>query len=193
MSNFTSAYAGSQPPPWDIGRPQAAIVELVKQGVFSGRVLDVGCGTGENALLLAAHGIDALGIDQSEVAIERAKKKAHERKIAASFEVGNAMNLASYGPVDGVLDSGVWHIFDDERRALYTRNLAKVLRPGGLYVSLIVSDLEPGDLGPRRVSKRDLRDSFAEGWLIESIEPSLYENHLLPPAAQAHLSMIRRL
>lgn len=193
MTDTISAYAGSQPPPWDIGRPQAAIGELVKQGVFSGVVLDVGCGTGEHTLLLAARGVDARGIDPSELAIESARKKSQERGVVASFDVGSAMDLRGYGPVDGVLDSGVWHIFDDERRAIYMQNLAQVLRPGGLYLSLIFSELEPGDWGPRRVREQEIRDSFAEGWLIESIQPSHYENTAHPPAAKAHLSMIRRV
>ena len=44
------------PAPWDIGRPQPAIVHLVSGGGFvAGPVLDVGCGTGENTLHIALH------------------------------------------------------------------------------------------------------------------------------------------
>jgi 2-polyprenyl-3-methyl-5-hydroxy-6-metoxy-1,4-benzoquinol methylase len=59
---FSAMYeAGS--PPWDLGRPQPAFLELAKQGALAGRVLDVGCGTGEHALMAAARGFDATGID----------------------------------------------------------------------------------------------------------------------------------
>lgn len=193
MSTTVSAYSLPEPPPWDIGRPQRAIAKLVEAGLFTGRVLDVGCGTGEHTLLLAARGVDVLGIDPSEIAIERATKKSEERGIPAHFEVGSGLALAGYGQFDCILDSGVWHIFDDANRALYTQNLASALKPGGLYVSLIFSDLEPPGWGPRRVSEDEIRESFASGFQIESIEASLYENTHKPPGAKALLSKIRRV
>jgi predicted RNA methylase len=56
--DWDAVYAAGMPPPWDIGRPQPAFVRLARSGVLAGRVLDVGCGTGEHALLAAAHGAD---------------------------------------------------------------------------------------------------------------------------------------
>jgi SAM-dependent methyltransferase len=194
MTTTPSAYDLPEAPPWDIGRPQQAIRRLIEDGVFAGRVLDVGCGTGEHTLLLASMGIDVLGIDPSATAIARARGKSQQRNIPARFEVGSGLALGQegYGQFDGVLDSGVFHIFDDDNRALYVENLAAAIRHGGLYVSLIFSDLEPPGWGPRRVTEGEIRESFAEGWQIESIAPSLYENTHKPPGAKAHLSRIRR-
>jgi 2-polyprenyl-3-methyl-5-hydroxy-6-metoxy-1,4-benzoquinol methylase len=109
-------YAGGQPPPWDIGRPQPAFVRLAEQGLLSGRLLDVGCGTGENTLLAASHGADAMGVDVAAAAIERARHKASERGVAVSFEVADALALDQLDWVfDTVIDSGLFHTFDDAR------------------------------------------------------------------------------
>ena len=110
--SFDSAYIGT--PPWDIGTAQPAIAELAESGSFVGRVLDVGCGTGEHALLAAAMGLDATGIDSSPWAIALAREKAEARRLRARFLVGDALELGSLGEsFDTLVDSGVFHVFDD--------------------------------------------------------------------------------
>src|SRR4029077_17274591 len=89
--SWNSAYEGS--PPWDIGRPQPNFVMLADAGKFQGRVLDVGCGTGEPVMLAARHGAEAMGVDVAELAIERVRAKAHHRGISAVFEVGDVLHL----------------------------------------------------------------------------------------------------
>src|SRR5919109_2731980 len=69
------------PAPWDIGRPQPAIVRLAGEGAFAGAVLDAGCGTGENALHVASLGLHVLGVDVAETALAMARKKAAERRL----------------------------------------------------------------------------------------------------------------
>ena len=73
------------PAPWDIGRPQPAIVRLASAGGFVGAVLDAGCGTGENALHVASLGLPVLGIDLAETALAIAREKAHDRGIEVEF------------------------------------------------------------------------------------------------------------
>lgn len=68
-------------PPWDIGRPQPAIVRLAERGAINGAVLDVGCGTGENALYLAGLGLEVTGVDAAPTAIASAREKAAARGI----------------------------------------------------------------------------------------------------------------
>src|SRR5207249_4092810 len=67
------------PPPWDLGRPQSAFLALADQGAIRGRVLDVGCGTGEHVLMCAQRGLAATGIDLATPALAAAQKKARER------------------------------------------------------------------------------------------------------------------
>ena len=141
---WDSSYATSTSPPWDIGRPQPAFVRLADTGLLSGRLLDAGCGTGEQTLLAASKGANALGIDISPRAIQRARDKAAERGIAARFEVADALNLWQFGlAFDTVIDSGVFHIFDDEDRVRYVASLASVVEPGGSLYLICFSDTSP--------------------------------------------------
>jgi 2-polyprenyl-3-methyl-5-hydroxy-6-metoxy-1,4-benzoquinol methylase len=188
---FNVSYEGT--PPWDIGRPQPAFVALARSGVVGGRVLDIGCGTGEHALMAAALGLDATGIDSSPRAIQLAKKKAEERNLNPRFLVGNALELESRPEqYDTVLDCGLFHVFDDHDRARFVRNLHAAVAPGGRYFMLCFSDLQPGDWGPRRVSRTEIESSFADGWRIESIEASTLEITIDPDGAQAWLAVITR-
>jgi SAM-dependent methyltransferase len=95
-AGWDSAYQDHLPP-WDIGRPQPAFARLADTGLLSGRVLDAGCGTGEHALLAAAHGAAAMGVDLSALAIEKARGKAVERGLTARFEVADALYLERLG------------------------------------------------------------------------------------------------
>jgi cyclopropane fatty-acyl-phospholipid synthase-like methyltransferase len=168
-STFENAYAGQAP--WDIGKPQKPFIDVADR--ITGSVLDAGCGTGETALFLASRGRKVTGIDFIEEAIRRAKAKAAERGLSATFLVMDALALRDLPEVfDSVIDSGLFHGFSDEDRKRYVEGLATVLKPGGRLFLMCVSDEEPGTQGPRRVSKKELHDAFAEGWLIESIEPT---------------------
>ncbi len=184
------------PPPWDIGRPQPAFLRLADRGLLSGRLLDAGCGTGEHALLAAARGAEAMGVDISPRAIARAREKAAERSLPARFEVADVLSLGDLGMTfDMVIDSGVFHVFDDAERARYVASLASVLRPGGSCYLICFSDRQPGGYGPRRVSQDELRAAFSDGWGVTSIEADTFElNPGMPTAtARAWLAAIHRL
>jgi ubiquinone/menaquinone biosynthesis C-methylase UbiE len=184
---FDDAYRGT--PPWDIGRPQPTFVELAIAGEIAGRVLDVGCGTGENALYLAERGLVVAGVDGSPRAIQKANEKAAERGLTVRFEVGDALQLPT--PVeryDTVIDSGLFHVFSDEDRARFRQSLERVIRPGGRYVMMCFSEKEPGDWGPRRVTDKEIRETFANGWQVDAIRPSSFDTTNGP--AQAWLAII---
>ena len=195
--SWDGSYAASTSPPWDIGRPQPVFVRLADAGLLSGQVLDAGCGTGEHTLLAASKGADALGIDISPRAIERARGKAAERGIAARFEVADALNLGQFGlTFDTLIDSGVFHVFDDDDRARYVVSLASVLEPGGSCYLICFSEHQPGDLGPRRVRQDELRAAFRDGWDVTEIVAEKFEvnpgSGFGTAAAQAWLATIRR-
>lgn len=171
-STFESAYAGQAP--WDIGRPQRVFVDVA--GRVSGSVLDAGCGTGDTALFFAGRGCQVTGIDFIEEPIRRAQRKAAERGVPVTFLVKDALKLKDWSErFDNVIDSGLFHVFSDEDRRHYVEGLATVLKPGGRLFLACFSDEEPGTQGPRRVSRQELPDAFAGGWVIESIEPARFE------------------
>jgi SAM-dependent methyltransferase len=171
-NTFANLYAGQ--PPWDIGKPQKPFIDVADQ--ISGAVLDAGCGTGDTSLFLAARGNKVTGIDFLEEPIRRAERKASERGISVTFLVKDALTLQDWSErFDNVIDSGLFHVFADDDRKKYVAGLATVLKAGGRLFLLCFSDEEPGDQGPRRVSKEELHEAFAEGWQIESIQPARLE------------------
>jgi SAM-dependent methyltransferase len=194
--SWDDAYAMDRPPAWDIGRPQPAFLRLADRGLLAGRLLDSGCGTGEHTLLAAARGAEATGIDVSARAIGLARAKAAERGSAARFETGDVLLLGDRGVTfDTVLDSGVFHVFDDENRVRYVASLAAALRPGGHCYLMCFSDRQPGDAGPRRVSQDELRAVFGAGWAVTSIEAESFEVNRSVfdfTSAQAWLAVIER-
>src|SRR5499427_8907496 len=168
------AYRDHQPP-WDIGRPQPTFVRLADGGLLSGRLLDAGCGTGEHVLLAAAHGAAAMGVDLSALAIEKARGKAAERGLTARFKVADGLHLEGLGEsFDTVIDSGLFHVFDDADRAGYVASLAAVIEPGGRYYMMCFSDSQPGAWGPRRVRREEITLAFGDGWEAESITPDTF-------------------
>ncbi len=167
--------------PWDTGRPQPAIIRLTEAGQIRGSVLDVGCGTGENVLYVAAKGHESWGLDFVPVAIERAKAKAAQRGIDAHFLVGNALELSRLGrQFDTVIDCGLFHTFTDEERPVFVEGLGEVLRSGGLLYIICFSDEEPGTEGPRRITQQEIRDAFQDVWKVKQIVPTRFESAELP-------------
>jgi SAM-dependent methyltransferase len=154
--------------PWDLGRPQPAIERIAD--LFTGSVLDAGCGSGEHALLLAARGLEVIGVDVAPTAIAQARAKAEARGLQATFEVEDALRLGRLGRTfDSVLDVGLYHTFDDAERVEYAESLATVTATGSVLHLLCFSDRAPGEGGPRRVSETELWASFAAGWTVVSI------------------------
>jgi cyclopropane fatty-acyl-phospholipid synthase-like methyltransferase len=191
MSGFDSAYLGV--PPWDIGRPQAEVVRLEKEGARRGSVLDCGCGTGENALYLANRGHEVWGIDASPNAIRKAEAKAKDRGIAVKFLTVDALDLGALGRAfDIVIDCGLFHVFSDPDRERYVSSLATVTAPGAKLVLLCFSDLQSGDYGPRRVSKSEIRRAFDKGWHVQDIRAAVLETNQEGDPAKAWLCEIIR-
>ncbi|MFF4505754.1 class I SAM-dependent methyltransferase [Streptomyces sp. NPDC001401] len=191
-SGLDDLYAS--PPPWDIGRPQPAFLSLAKAGVIQGRVLDVGCGTGEHVLMCAGLGLDATGVDLASRALRTAEEKARERGRTARFLPWDALKLADLRDnFDTVLDCGLFHIFGDADRTAYVDSLRAVVRPGGSYFMLCFSDRQPGEWGRvHKLARDEIEAAFAEGWRIDSIEPSTIDITTDPDGIRAWLVALTR-
>ena len=173
--HFNATYAEGHPP-WDIGHAQPDFVALAEAGEISGRVIDVGCGTGENAMFLASRGLDVTGVDFAPTAIELAMRKASERGLVVRFEVGNVLELGAYASYfDAAIDSGCFHVLDDADRARYASSLHAALREGGRLFVECFSERQPGEWGPRRVTQAELRETFGMGWRVDWIRDAHFE------------------
>jgi SAM-dependent methyltransferase len=183
------------PAPWDVGRPQPAIVRVAAEGGFAGAVLDAGCGTGENALHVASLGLSVLGVDVAETALAIARQKADDRGIDAEFAAADALQLEQLGRrFDTVLDCGLFHTFDGDERARYVASLASVTDHGGTLHLLCFSDGGP-DTGPHPVSQEELRTAFdvGTGWQVTAIEPDRVQTRFHDDGAPAWLATIKRI
>jgi SAM-dependent methyltransferase len=176
---LNTAYEGI--PRWDIGRPQKEFVRLVEQGEIKGRVLDVGCGTGENTLYLAGLGYEVWGIDIAAAAISKAQAKAENRGINnVSFQVGDALDLRTlFKSFDTIFDAGLFHVLTDTERLQYANSLKSVLDPKGTFFMLCFNENEPGKWGPRRITQAEIRDIFRHGWKINYIQAADFESRVL--------------
>ncbi len=191
-SRFEEAYKGT--PPWDIGRAQPAFECVADAGLVTGPVLDAGCGTGENALFFAARGFEAVGVDAVETAIAVARAKAAARGLTAEFLVHDALALGELGRRFGtVVDSGLFHTFDDDERSRYVASLAAATALRARVFVLCFSELELGDGGPRRVTQAELREAFdAPPFRVTGIEAAEMATNL-GSARKAWLASIERV
>jgi ubiquinone/menaquinone biosynthesis C-methylase UbiE len=192
MHFFDAAYLGS--PPWETGRPQPEFVRLEAEGEIVGRVLDVGCGTGENALHFARAGHPTWGIDFARNAVERARAKAAERHLSVEFRTGSALELPKLGErFDTVTDSGLFHTLLDPHRPVYSESVRNALKPRGRFFVLSFSEDEPTDWGgPRRISEEELRSTFADGWELRFLRRARYETTLPGVEGRAWLAAFQR-
>lgn len=190
--DLDALYAHS--PPWELGRPQPVFVALARAGVVRGRVLDVGCGTGEHVLLCAGLGLDATGVDLADTALQVARRKADERGLPARFLRHDARRLAELGDVfDTVLDCLVFHAFPAVARSTYLDGVRSVLVPGGRLAMLCYSDQEPDDRIPHRLGRREIVDAFADGWRVDAVDPTTADTAVDPPRVTAWLTAATRL
>jgi 2-polyprenyl-3-methyl-5-hydroxy-6-metoxy-1,4-benzoquinol methylase len=178
-------------PPWDLDHPQPAFQALINANeIKPGRVLDIGCGRGENAIMLAMNGYDVTGIDLAEAAISRAKAKTIERHVKVNFVVGNVLQmdrLFMVGEFDVVIDSGLFHAMMDEERPVFARQVWRVLKTGGKYFMLCFSDKELSEDGPIKLSKTEIEQTFTPFFNIIYIKDTTFDTRFGPNSRKAYL------
>ncbi len=181
--------------PWEIGVPQPALRELAATGALRGRVLDVGCGTGEHTLMAAAAGLDATGIDRDADALSVAEYKAYERGLTVRFIRHDALRVAELHEVfDTALDSLLLHALAPADRPRYLDGLRAILRPGGRLFVLAYSDRHTTEpIPPHRMSRSDLESCLTDGWILDSIQATTSLSTVHTSGVAAWLASCTRL
>jgi SAM-dependent methyltransferase len=163
--------------------------------VFAGSVLDAGCGLGENTLHIASLGLPVLGIDVAETALAAARKKTADLGIEVEFATADAFHLKGLGcGFQTILDSGLFHSFEDEEQLEYAASLASVTRQGGSLYVLCFSDEGP-DPGPHPVHQEQLKTAFSpeNGWKVIAVESERIETIYHANGVSAWLVTVRRI
>ena len=173
---------------WDIGRPDFNLIDIVtKTPVHSCKALDIGCGTGNNALWLARQGFTVTGADITEVAIQRAMDNSTESGVQCRFVVADFMEQPLDGaPFSFVFDRGCFHSFDTrEERKRFAENAAAHMENDGLWLSLVgSSDDPPREKGPPQRSATDIVTAVEPFFEILSLNKSHFDDDRpTPPGA----------
>ncbi|SRR5712691_1647771 len=184
---FDHGYAAIELP-WDIGRPQPELIRLAQAGGIGGRVLDIGCGSGENVLYFCRQGLSASGLDLSQKAIAIARRKADERNLRATFMVGDALRLDRLRRTfDTVVDCGLFHVFTEQEKVQLVASVASVLNPNGTYVILTLDRENGPGPWPNGTGADDITDLFGDGWRLDFIRAARFETKFEAPQARAGL------
>jgi len=178
--SWNESYASGQLP-WDTGQPEPLLVEFITSGgVTPGPTLEIGAGTGTNAIWLAERGFDVLGVDVSSLAMEKAQAKMEGRNLRCRFTTWDFLAAPPPdGPFHFVFDRGCFHVFDEtEDRARFAAHVAAILAPGGLWLSLIGStEGPPREVGPPRRSAREVALAIEPALEIVELRSTEFGSH----------------
>jgi SAM-dependent methyltransferase len=181
--------------PWDTLEPDDNLVKLIEsKTILPGKALEVGCGTGTNAIWLANRGFTVLGLDISQVAIDMANEKKMDKSLACEFAVLDFLNDNSlHGSHDFVFDRGCFHSFDDEHeRSLFARQVSRILKANGIWVSVIGStEGAPREVGPPRRTAADVVKAIEPYLEIVELRATLFQTNF-PFSARAWLCIARQ-
>jgi methyl halide transferase len=192
--HFLQAYREGSAP-WDIGKPDFNLIQTVTTTpIVPCKALDIGCGTGDNAIWLAQQKFDVIGIDFSDIAIEKAREKATKANLMCTFTLLNILKSHVDGaPFGFVFDRGCFHTMDStSERKTFAKHVSRHLEENGLWLSLIGNaDDQHAAEGPPKLSAREIAGAVESYFEILSLVSSHFEAHL-PAPPRAWVCLMRK-
>jgi len=170
-------------PPWDTGRPDRGLGQTIAlHSIRPCKVLEFGCGTGQNAIYLAGLGFDVTAVDISETAIKRAMEGL-VRGLEVNFQVANIID----GPIEGgpfefVFDRGCLHSFDTPSgRMACSKAVAENLADGGLWLTMAGNGDDPDTMsGPPRLTGREILEAVEPSFEVLELKRSRFDSDNAP-------------
>jgi SAM-dependent methyltransferase len=205
MSHLTENIAMSQTqwdqwyrmgtPPWDSGKPSLELMRIVQeQPIRACPTLELGCGTGANAIWLAKRRYDVTAIDWSPLAIERARLRTEQHDALLRLVCADVFEFArNGGRFDFVYDAGLYHFIRQAELSRFLDLLWWVTQPGSYYLTLAGNAEEASEeQGPPRVSEEDLRGELGRLFEVVSLRPCRIESALRPEGFLGWSCLMRR-
>jgi SAM-dependent methyltransferase len=192
--HFKRSYEAGEAP-WDIGKPDFNLVHTVTTTPIKPcTALEIGCGTGDNAIWLAQQGFDVVAVDFSPIAIDKAQDKAAKTGAKCAFLVLDILQSEVQGASFGfAFDRGFLHIIDsDEVRSNFAKKVSGYLEPGGRWLSLLGNaDEKRQGPGPPQRSAREIVNAVELYFEILSLASSHFET-TFPQPPRAWVCLMRK-
>jgi len=165
-------------PPWDAGKPHAELAHVLDQYRLRPQtVLEIGCGTGADAIVLARRRFEVTAIDCSPIAIERARMRAEQHGALLHLVLGDVFEFANTSAqFDLVYDSGLYHVIRQVRLDRYLDMLWRVTQPGSYYLGLIGAPNEAADDAPPQVSEDEIHNELGRLFEPVHLQPTRLES-----------------
>jgi SAM-dependent methyltransferase len=181
--NWDERYQGDvDQRPWDIGTVEPELVRCVEQdlaGQKISRALEIGCGTGTNAIWLAQRGVDVLGTEISPTAIDAANQKVSGKNLPIRFVQNNIVESLPVAPgtINFAFDRGVFHVMGPDQRGPFVKHVAQSLADGGMWLCMAGSkdEAKPEDRGPPRLTASELIGAVELEFEVISLRKSFFE------------------
>jgi len=180
--------------PWDSGEKCSELFRVLDEdNIMPGRALDLGCGTGTNAIYLARMGFDVTGVDISTVAIERAQGKAKEADLSVLFMTERLPSDFLHGNIfDFIFDRGCFHTIDNDDRPGYLEMLKNITKEGSVYLMLCGNAREPRSPGPPVLTEEEIRETFSGLFHIVRIRDFRFDTEGGKEAPLGHSCLMKR-
>jgi SAM-dependent methyltransferase len=193
---WDGSYRGGKRPFWDAGQPSGELRRVVEEGIIRpGPAVDLGCGSGTDAIYLAKKGFDVTAIDIAPTALAQAREKAEQAGVKVRWLLASVLALPRLDPFEFIFDRGCYHEVRFDNAAAYVEAVRRLSQPGRTRFLLLAGNPNevPVQYAPPQVAEEDIRADFSPLFDFEWLRETRFETS--NPAARGPLAwsaMLRR-